>query len=174
MTTDSQLALVSLGLLTALAICLRSALRLTAAADRRMPPSPARSAHAGVGRGQELPKSLLSRTLSRQLRQWPKMVAILVLREGCRPCDDLEPELQAAIRSYRDFAFFVDGWGAQRRPMENLTVLHPGTAALELGISISPAIVIAVNGVINNIALVNVGGQLEAVLQSAYRTGGLQ
>lgn len=172
MNTTSQLALASGALLVPTILLVRSALRFTAEMDRRRPPAPPRPIEAGVAYGSPLPRSLLGKSANRTMHAWPAKAAILVLSGGCEPCDELTPEVLAAIRGYRDFTFCIDGWTARKRYPRNLVLLQSGTASRELGLSVSPSIVIALNGVVDSVSLVNAGGQIEAALTAANRRYG--
>lgn len=167
MNTTTQLAATSGALLVPMVLLTRSALRFTAELDRRRPPVHPRPIEAGVAYGSSLPRSLLDRAASRVVRAWPTKTAILLLGGGCAPCDELEPEVTAAIRGYRDFTFFIDGWAARKRYPRNLVILRSNSAARELGLSVSPSLVIALDGVVDSVSLVNAGGQVEAALTAA-------
>lgn len=172
MNTTTQLALTSGTLLVPTVLLVRSALRFTAELDRRRPPVHPRPIKAGVAHGSPLPQALMQTTVNRAMRTWPAKAAILLLGSGCAPCDELEPEVTAAIRDYRDFTFFIDGWAARKRYPRNLVILRSNSAARELGLSVSPSIVIALNGVVDSVFLVNAGGQIEAALTAANRRYG--
>lgn len=172
MNITTQLALGSGTLLVPTIWLLRSALRFTAELDRRRPPTPPRPITAGVGYGTPLPRSLLDKTASRVMRVWPVKTAILIMRGGCEPCDELKPEVLAALRGYRDFTFCIDGWAAQKRYPRNLVIMQSDSVSRELGLSVSPSLVIAINGVVDSVSLVNAGGQIEAALIAASRRSG--
>ncbi len=155
MNTATQLTLASGILLAPMVLLVRSALRFTAELDRRRPPVHPRPITGGVAYGSPLPRSLLEKTASRAMRYWPAKTAILLLSSGCEPCDELTPEVLAAIRGYRDFTFCIDGWAARKRYPRNLVILQSDTAARELGLSVSPSIVIALNGMVDSVSLVN-------------------
>jgi|GEM_PF-6083791 len=171
MNTTTELTLASGILLAPLFLLLRAALGLTVELDRRRPPVHPRPIEAGVAYGTPLPRSLLEKTSN--CSTWPAKTAILLLGSGCQPCNELTSEVLAAIRGYRDFTFCIDGWAARKRYPRNLIVLQSGTAAHELGLSVSPSIVIALNGVVDSVSLVNAGGQIEAALMAANRRHGV-
>ncbi len=172
MNLTTQLTLTSLFLLIATIWLLRSTLQFTSELDRRKPPTPPRPIPAGVACGSPLPRTLLEKTTKGTMHSWPDKAVILILSRGCEPCDELKPEVFAAIRDYRDFTFWIDGWTAQSQYPRNVTVLQPGAASRELGLSVSPSLVIALKGVVDSISLVNAGGQIEAALVAASRRHG--
>lgn len=172
MNTTAQLVLTSGALLAPMVLLTRSALRFTAELDRRRPPVHPRPIEAGVAYGSSLPQALLQTAVNRAMRTWPAKTAILLLGGGCAPCDELRPEVEAAISGYRDFIFFIDGWAARKRYPRNLIILRANSAARELGLAVSPSIVIALNGVVDSVSLVNAGGQIEAALMAANRRYG--
>lgn len=169
MNITTQLALTSGALLAPMVLLTRSALRFTAELDRRRPPVHPRPIEAGVAYGSPLPRSLMQATVNRAIRAWPAKTVVLLLGGGCAPCDELKPEVTAAISGYRDFTFFIDGWAARKRCPRNLVILRSNSAALALRLSVSPSIVVALGGMVDSVSLVNAGGQIEAALMAANR-----
>lgn len=172
MTIDMELAILAVFLCACLTLVMQLVMRMMVAADRRRPPLPARAIGSVITVGGTLPVSLGAAQVHGIEADWPEKCIFFIFRGSCEPCDQLRPEAIAAARSYRDFVFFVDGWQDVDGTPRNIWSVPAGLFSKTLGISVSPAMVVVVQGVIRAVALVNVGGQIEAVLRANDRRKG--
>lgn len=173
MTTDSALAITAAGLGMASLAIARSLVRFSARLDRRRPPPGPRPVEGAVAYGMPLPDGLAAAFAGGRPVDWPRKTAILLLGHGCSPCDEVRRELAALLRAFGEFGFFVGGAGVPELPAA--ANLHPldGTLAMKaLGLSVTPALVVAIAGRVDTLAIVNAGGQIEAALVAASRRAG--